>query len=380
MENQRPKQNNHRSVVDSAEGPNSIDEMVHSHFEGKMTDASTMVSRLANEIVILRRERDELRGELDHTKKSLHAEVDHTREQLHAEVAHHVADAEAARAALQTVEDTAREKEREWEKADRALRRNYEQKEHRAQMEFSRRMGEKEGQVAELTRELELTKSRLNNAEDEMEKNKNALVAYQMDVEKRLKTMENKKLEDRDGLNERVQLRGRLSTLQGEVDTMRLELSDERAKSHALEVQTRRLLDDHKALASQRELEKTIADLQRDKDFLLKDKESMIRDMDTLRNERDRFEKSQQLLLTREGLLVGRLEHSKKSNGELEALKARLKELATLGKSYKEKYLVEAEKAKRLTTVNNEVLKELKYAHDLMEEMQRENDERDQTA
>ena len=353
------------------------EEIVYNHnFEGKMHDASSMVSRLANEIISLRRDNVTLKGELHHVRDTLGGEL-----------AKHAEESLDLRANLHALEDEARnkelerqEREREWERQDRDLRSDFDAKKHHWEMEHTRSMAEKDTELHRITRELELSQTKLGNAMKDVEANEEALKAYQADVEMKLEIMASKMStetsEDRKSLTEKVQMRALITTLQSEVESSRAELTQERAKGHALEVQTRKLLDDRRAAVAEEELEKQISDLREDKAGLQKDKDSYLAVVTAMREEKERLEQNQVLLMRRESMLTVRLEENQKATVKsqndttaLDGLKVKLQETTKLGSSYKARFEAAENKVVALTKMNQDLHEELQLNTALLEKM-----------
>jgi DNA repair exonuclease SbcCD ATPase subunit len=241
-------------------------------------------------------------------------------------------------------------------------------------------MAEKDTELHRITRELEVSQTKLGNAMKDVEANKEALKAYQADVEMRLEIMASKKStetpEDRKSLTEKVQMRALITTLQGEVENSRVELTQERAKGHALEVQTRKLLDDRRAAVAEGELETQISDLREDKAGLQKDKDSYLAVVTAMREEKERLEQNQVLLMRRESMLTVRLEESQKATVKsqkytiaLDELKVKLQEATKLGSSYKARFEAAENKIVALTKMNQDLHEELQQSTDLLDKM-----------
>jgi len=370
-------QHEHRGRLEIEDEFKRAEEIVYKHtFEGKMHDASSMVSRLANEIISLRRDNVTLKGELHHIKDALGGELAlHTEESID------------LRASLHALEDEGRNKERErqesereWERQDRALRSDFDAEKHHWEMERTRSMAEKDSELHRITRELELSQTKLGNAIKDVDANEEALKAYQADVEMKLEIMASKMStetsEDHKSLTEKVQMRTLITTLKSEVESSRVELTQERAKGHALEVQTRKLLDDHRAAVAEGELEKQISDLREDKAGLQKDKDSYMAVVTAIREEKERLEQNQVLLMRRESMLTLRLEESQKAIAEsqkdttaLDELKAKLQETTKLGSSYKARFEAAENKVATLTKMNQDLHEELQQGVSLLEIM-----------
>lgn len=254
------------SMVPEERSEYEEDNLLNIHFDGKMSDVSSMVSRLAGEITSLRRQNKAVEAQnvklnsLAEKRREEFEEVQMRMQNLN----------EKARAALTKMEERIRQKERDFETKERETLRETEARTHKVNMQYQREVSNRDRKLQELSSEVELTKHKLENSEAEVAQMKESFKTYQADVEGRLK----KSLADRENdqssrmsLKEKMMLKGKVSSLESELATLSVEVTEERARARALEVQTRKLLEQNKEHKTQTELEDEIVSLRKDKEL-----------------------------------------------------------------------------------------------------------------
>jgi len=273
------KENTNSSLMDPPQHPFSGTNIFHQ----KMVDTQSMVTRLANEIIALR-------GETKRLKDDLACQTD---------------EAKISRRKMQEAEDKNHRLERELENLRITAVRELETTMHRLQMESQRKEEEQRTTILDLERQLELMTSKYQHANTERDTSQEALTAYQKEMAIKLDTLSSSKQDDRQIVLERIKLRSENDSLKEEMKSVNLELHQERGKIRALEIEIRKLLDDHREIKTAKELEVQIADLRHDK-------ESQVLYMETIKRECERYQLELRESMQREGRLVVELESAKK--------------------------------------------------------------------
>jgi len=264
------------------------------NMQSRMMDAAGMVSRLAMEIEDLRRESEVSHAETERYKSELHSARETFKDLTHK---------------LRVCEDQKEELTMQGKEGiERAV--------SEIKMKARRTESEKDETIQELQMKLESAVRSLKLVKQEAESVRIAFSSYQEESELKLQKYYEAKASSSNTLGESVILRGKLGAVCSDLNSCRAELTEQRARCRALEIQTKALVEENSKVLRVTELETRCIVLQHEKNSLLEHAQKGSQ-------ERSRIDHEMKLLLQSESLAKLKLEEVKKEMKILEVTVAK---------------------------------------------------------